>query len=127
MRLTASTSGSESDSSSSGSSGAGASPGADDTAGSITALISLGSTDESSGGTMAERMQQQFEEKQNASQEVVAFKQRQQRRKEYMGQQGQVGAGRRSGWEKLLQWVGCGMCCDTLRFAEQLDVGGTLH
>lgn len=94
LRLTASTLGSESDSSSS--SGAGASPGAD-TAGSITALTSLGSTDESSGGTMAERMQQQFEQKQNASQEVVAFKQRQQRRKDYMEQQGQVGAGRSEG------------------------------
>lgn len=35
-------------------------------------------------------MQQQFEEKQQASSGVVAFKQRQQRRKEYMEQTAQV-------------------------------------
>jgi hypothetical protein len=97
LQLTASsTSGSESESSS----GAGGA----DTAGSITALTSLSSTDESSsssGLTMAERMQQQFEQKQNASTEVVAFKQRQQRRKDYMEQQGQVGVG---GWSE-------GECC----------------
>jgi hypothetical protein len=39
---------------------------------------------------MAERMQQQFEEKQQASSGVVAYKQRQQRRKEYMEQTAQV-------------------------------------
>jgi hypothetical protein len=61
-----------------------------ETAESISALTSLNSTDESSGSTMAERMAQQFEQKQNASQGVVAFKQRQQKRKEYMEQTGQV-------------------------------------
>lgn len=86
LQLTASSSGSESDSSSI----AGTSTAAD-TADSISALTSLSSTDESSGGTIAERMQQQFEQKQNASQGVVAFKQRQQKRKEYMEQVGQVG------------------------------------
>jgi uncharacterized protein YchJ len=75
-----------------------------ETAESISALTSLNSTDESSGSTMAERMAQQFEQKQNASQGVVAFKQRQQKRKEYMEQAGQV--------RVEMMWVCCqGIVC----------------
>lgn len=62
-----------------------------DTADSIASLTSLSSSEEYSG-TIAERMQQQYEQKQQSSQGVVAFKQRQQRRKEYMEQAGQVRA-----------------------------------
>lgn len=98
LQLTASSSGSASDSSSVVNTSSVA-----ETADSISALTSLNSTDESSGSTMAERMAQQFEQKQNADPGVVAFKQRQQKRKEYMEQAGQVGVG--------MLWRCCAVLC----------------
>lgn len=68
-------------------------PSSSDTAESITSLTSLSSSDESSGSTMAERLQARYEQKQQASSGVVAFKLRQQRRQDYMEQVGQVREG----------------------------------